>query len=121
MLGWEFFIFRQGEDGRDYARWERALARWQAGWGGDEWLDDLVSQGAATDLGGNGYPNRYTVRAGALVAMLRDGLPKHDGPPVIGDDYFLPGGWTGNAKIDIARLESLDPIELLLVEAWDQS
>ncbi len=116
MLGWEFFVTRQAD-----AKASPALASWQASLGGLAWLENLVSKGMAIDLGGNGYPCRYVVAAGTITAMLAHGLPKHDGPPVFGSDYYLPNGWTGNAQVDMARLRSIDPNELLLVEAWDQS
>jgi hypothetical protein len=121
MLGWEFFIRRQDDEAHRATRSTPTLARWQAGIGGTQWLDDLVSKGVAADLGGNGYPNRYTLPVGVVVSVLAGGLPRHSGPLVIGDDYVLPGGWTGNAQFDIAQLKSLDPNEILLVEAWDQS
>jgi hypothetical protein len=40
---------------------------------------------------------------------------------VIGDNYALPAGYVGDARIDMARLESLPADEPLIVEAWDQS
>jgi hypothetical protein len=116
MLGWEFFVTSQSHAGEP-----PSLASWRAGLGGTEWLDDLVSKGLATDLGGDGYPNRYSVPAGVLVAVLTNGIPKHGGPLVLGDDYVLPSGWTADARIDIARMRSIDPCEVLVVEAWDQS
>lgn len=122
MLGWEFFIRRQAGTATAPRKTNAPLlASWMAGLGGTEWLDDLVSAGIAVHLDGNGYPTRYSIPAGALVEVLGHGLPKHDGPLVIGDDYVVPGGWAGNAKIDLASLQSLAPNELLLVEAWDQS
>ncbi len=122
MLGWEFFVIRQSNSAlAEGMREGSLLASWRAGLGGTQWLYDLVESGVATDLGGNGYPCRYEVPAHALVAALAQGPPKHTGPPIFGSDYALPGGWTGQAKIDLARLRSLDPNEILLVEAWDQS
>ena len=120
MLGWEFFVLRRDNE-RKTPRSAVALARWRAGIGGTRWLEDLVSKGLAEDLGGDGYPSRYTVGARALVELLTQGLPQHDGPFVVGDDYVLPGGWTGDSKIEFESLRALDPTETLLVEAWDQS
>jgi hypothetical protein len=111
MLGWEFFVRRQGDESRHDGPSGATLARWRAGIGGTRWLDDLVTKGVAADLVGNGYPNRYTVPAGAVVTVLGTGLPNHDGPLVIGDDYVLPGAWTGDAKIDLPQLKLLDPNE----------
>ncbi|HSP31283.1 MAG TPA: hypothetical protein VLO13_04635 [Halomonas sp.] len=122
MLGWEFFITRQIGIGTVTRNKDApVLASWLASVGGTEWLNNLVTAGVAAHLDGNGYPSLYSIPAGALVEVLRDGLPKHDGPLVIGDDYVLPGGWTGDARIDLASLQSLIPNELLLVEVWDQS
>lgn len=122
MLGWEFFITRQIRNGADAQKAnEPLLASWLAGVGGTKWLDDLVSAGVAIHLDGNGYPTRYSIPVGALIEVLSDGVPRHKGPLVVGDDYVLPGGWTGNARIDLVSLKSLASNELLLVEAWDQS
>ena len=122
MLGWEFFVRKQSYAGADGHAAEGApLASWKASLGGTQWIDDLVTNSKAADLGGDGYPNRYTVAAGTMLAVLRQGLPRHDGPLVLGDDYVLHQGWTGDASIDIERLQLIDPSEILLVEAWDQS
>lgn len=122
MLGWEFFVMRQ-EDARSRKPGDPdiSLARWMAGLGGDQWLHDLIAQGKATNFEGNGYPKSSLVSAGALADVLGKGLPQHKGPLVIGDDYVMPGGWRGDAVIDLDRLRALDPHEILLVEAWDQS
>ena len=99
----------------------RALATWQTGINGMDWLEELVAKGIGADLGGNGYPNTYEMPAGVMLAILANGIPKHGGPTVAGDDYVLPRGWTGNASIDLERLRSMEPSEILIVEAWDQS
>lgn len=120
MLGWEVFVYRQirtpqGEPGKIL------LARWMTGLNGLDWLEDLVKTNRAVDLGGDGYPCRYSIAAGVLSPVLSRGLPAHDGPPVIGDDYALPAGWNGDLKADHAALASRPSEEQLLVEAWDQS
>lgn len=122
MLGWYFFIYTQSDRSEDQTAGNAPkLASWEAGIGGTDWLTDLVNAGRANSLGGNGYPNRFTLTAGVLQSTLRFGLPKHGGFPVIGDDYFLPAGWTGNDQIDFERLQSIDPNEIVLVDVWDQS
>jgi hypothetical protein len=80
-----------------------------------------VVVGKASDLGGDGYPCRYALMAGVLKVALQSGVPAHNGPMVIGDDYCLPAGRTGSARIDGKRLSELDPDTLLSIEAWDQS
>jgi hypothetical protein len=120
MLGWEFFVTRQVGPIDPKAR-RAPLARWMTGIGGTKWLDDLASKGGALDLGGNGYPCLYAVPAAVLVAVLRHGPPRIDAPPVVGENYYLPGGWIGDTNIDLVGLRSIDPLEMLQVEAWDQS
>ena len=122
MLGWYFVIYPQrvlvaGLKLEDSVR----LATWETGLGGTKWIAQLCTLGQAVDLGGNGYPNRYVIPAGTLARVLQQGVPSHTSPPVIGDDYYLPPNWTGEATIDIERLKSLPPEVLLAVEAWDQS
>ena len=122
MLSWQFFIKRQVTNALGAGDFENpTVATWESGWGGTDWIEHLVEKGSATDLGGNGYPCRYLASAAVLFSTLQHGVPKHTGPPVIGDDYFLPGGWTGKANIDLPRLRELDASEILVVEAWDQS
>lgn len=118
MLGWEFFISRQHVSA---ANTEKTVAFWKAGIGGTHWIDALVSEGRAADLGGNGYPLRYSVTAGVLLSVLRRGLPNHEGPPVIGDNYVMPKGWVGEGRVKLEILEAIPSDEVLLVEAWDQS
>ena len=91
------------------------------GIGGTCWLDRMVESGHAIDLGGNGYPYRYALAVGTLLRTLQSGTPKAEGPPVIGDDYFLPGHWTGRNHIELELLQAADPTELLIVKAWDLS
>lgn len=122
MLGWEIMI----ERGANKAPYEvplkgQLVATWMTGPGGTRWLDRLVESGHAVDLGGNGYPFRYVLGVGTLLRVLRSGTRQGDGPPVIGDDYFLPSNWTGKNWLELELLQGADHAELLVVEAWDQS
>jgi hypothetical protein len=124
MLGWEFYVIRQADvdhHDREAEASRLSLATWRAGLGGTRWLNDLVTRGVAFDRGGTGYPHRYEVRAGVLLAAISHGIPKHTGPLVIGDDYVTPPGWMDDVRIDADTLRALDPHEVLVVEAWDQS
>jgi len=56
-----------------------------------------------------------------LATAIRLGPPRHNGPPVFGEDYVLPGGWVGDFELDRAALAECRPDEELVVEAWDQS
>lgn len=103
MLGWQIFIHRQvsgqSPDVTNPTN-ESLLATWMTGIGGTDWLDALVKEGKAVDLGGNRYPCRYTAIAANVLPKISCGPPPHDGPFVIGDDYVLPGGWVGEVRID---------------------
>jgi hypothetical protein len=63
MLGWNLSVYRQADNRTSPATKESAtnarLAVWQTGVGGLTWLDELVKEGKAINLGGNGYPDRY--------------------------------------------------------------
>ena len=112
MLGWEVFVYPEGDESKKIARWKTSVY-------GLAWIDELVNTGQAIDLGGNGYPIRYSVMAGILVSILKDGLPGNESPLVVGDDYTIPKGW--NDQLHIGNLLEYPPDQVLIVEAWDQS
>jgi hypothetical protein len=64
MLGWHISVYRQADGGTEPATSETSpgtrLAVWQTSFDGLRWLDELAAEGKALDLGGNGYPTRYT-------------------------------------------------------------
>jgi len=85
------------------------------------WIDELVKLGKAMDLGGNGYPSKFTAIAEELIAQIpscsvdetwdhRRIFKRHDGPL----KYFLH-------YVDPAAVTACLPDEWLLVEAWDNS
>jgi hypothetical protein len=121
MLGWEVFVSRQETESSLEKQDEVLLARWTTGIRGLDWIDDLIKADKATDLGGNGYPFRYSSTAGVLLPILTGGLPPNSSPAVIGDDYVLPPGWNGNIELDLAKWSDCPSEERLVIEAWDQS
>lgn len=123
MLGWMILVCRQTPEERDAAigGHENVLARWEAGFGGTSWLEQLVTDGKAVKLNGNGYPCRYVSTAEAVFPLLSSGPPLHSGPLVIGDDYVTPGGWTGNATFKRSEISECAPGETITIDAWDQS
>lgn len=116
MLGWEVFVYRQGTKTP-----ENLIARWRTSVFGLEWLDQLVEDKRATGLYGSGYPNHYSVTAGVLLPIITNGLPANNSPLVVGDDYILPAGWSGDISWNREAVLTCSKDELLLVEAWDQS
>jgi hypothetical protein len=113
VLGWEVFVTRQGSDA--------SVANWKTSVFGLTWLDQLVEENRAVDLGGNGYPNRYSVAARVLLPIITGTLPANASPLVVGEDYVMPAGWSGVAELNAHNVAACHPDEQLLVEVWDQS
>lgn len=124
MIGFEIFVYRADLVTDPEAYWpeEHALlASWLVGgFHGLDWIDELVKVGKANDLGGSGYPLRYTAMAKDFIPTLLKGIPRPAGSPIIGDDYYLPAGWVGKPEIQ-QNLSAVPGDELLLINAWDQS
>jgi len=72
MLGWAVFVFREKELEKEKSSRAKArsLASWETGMFGLQWIDRLVKDGKAVDLGGNGYPNRYTTTVDILLPLI---------------------------------------------------
>ncbi len=121
MLGWEFFIDKQLDGASKRGIPRRPLASWKTGLSGIDWLEELVNQGQAEFLGGDGYPLRYRAKASVLALKLLAGPPVHRGPLVIGDDYVMAPDYTGAFTIDRARFSECQLDEILEIEAWDLS
>lgn len=122
MLGWEIYIYRlHSGDTQDSLNLtnENLLASWLTGLGGLNWIEAIVKEGKAEDLGGNGYPIRYTTTASEILAKISSEPLRHEYPLVIGDDY--PSGWISNVSFDYSKISQCLPDEQLLIEAWDQS
>jgi hypothetical protein len=122
-LGWEFVVFKKSDTdakGSPYRQGLRFLASWECGLGGEEWIEDLVAAGKASPQK-HDFMRTFVVTAEVMNDILRNGIPKHTGPEVVGDDYYMPKGWTGNALFDWKALRELRPDELLIVDMFDQS
>ncbi len=129
MLGWHVSVYRL-EDGGAWpgtvdSRLSTRLAVWQTSDVhviGLDWLDELVKAGNAIDLGGDGYPNRYTARAKYLIPKVIDHAPPHANKTwVCGPEDILGPGWEGRTVTDPAAAAQCRPNEWLLVVAWDES
>lgn len=125
MIGWHISIHRQSDDGGHPASFDSpygsSLAVWQTGFRGREWLDDLARRSLAINLGGNGYPSRYTATAEQILPRL---VPK---PPFANDVWrydprdILTDKWHGKTFMDHEGLAKCVPSEWLLIEVWDES
>ncbi len=125
MLGWHISIYRQTNGGESPATFESAegtrLSVWQAGIGGLDCFRELVEAGKAIDLGGNGYPCRYTATAENLIPRFIET------PPQAREHWLLDAGdvvtdkWEGKTVVDGTTAAQCRPDEWLIVEAWDES
>ncbi len=124
MLGWHVSVYRQTDGGMAPATTESAegarLAVWQTGVEGLDWLRELVTEGKVVDLGGNGYPSRFTATAEVIV-------PRIDTPPEARTDWLLDAGdfvtdkWEGKTVVDGGVAAQCPAGEWLIVEVWDES
>ncbi len=121
MLGWSISIYRHINNPILNKTEAVLIAQWETSVYGICWIDDLVKEGKAKDLGRFGYPSRYSITAGVLLPIIKSGLPSHDSPLVIGDDYIMPEGWNSELQIDLQKLSDCPSDEILFIHAWDQS
>jgi len=85
------------------------------------WLNELVKKGQAINLGGDGYPCRYTARAEHLIPPILGGPPEARGTWLFGVHDVVTEKWAGRTVTDRAVVGACAPDEWLLVEAWDES
>ena len=125
MTGWHISVYRQTDKGASPATPQspegKRVAVWQTGSGGLQWVKELVKEGKATDLGGNGYPCRYTATARDLIPRIIDGPPGARSVWASGEKDILTDTWAGRTVIDHAEFAACRPDEWLLIEAWDES
>lgn len=96
---------------------------WQTGIGGLDWLIELAKQGKAVDLGGNGYPSRFTARAEILVPHIVTGAFPANETWVIPEGSYIPDpeAYVGKTRVEKEAAQECRPDEWLLVEVWDES
>lgn len=124
MIGWHISIYKQADDALLPATFETPqgprLAVWQTGGDGLNWIDEAVKAKKAIDLGGDGYPCRYTATAEFLTPYL--GKPPEANLVWISDPGDILGeGWEGKTVIDQEAVGICLPGEWLLIDAWDES
>jgi hypothetical protein len=125
MLGWNFSVYKQRDDGASPATAQSqhgpCLAEWQTGLGGRDWLEELVKAGKAINLGGNGYPCRYTATAEYLIPRIIETPPGARAVWVYQKGDIVTEKWKGKTVVDREAAAHCRPDEWLLVEAWDES
>lgn len=125
MLGWHISIYRQTDEGASPATLGSnpgtRVAVWQTGLSGLDWINELVEAGNAINLGGRGYPSRYTATAENLIPRIVDEPPGARRIWAFGAGDVLTDKWVGETLIDEAAAAACRPGEWLLIEAWDES
>ena len=125
MLGWHISVFRQAGGGllpaTPKAEQGDRIAAWQTGTGGLDWLNELVSQGRAINLGGDGYPYWYTAQSQHIASRIIDEAPEAREFWTFGRDDLIGEGWEGRTKTSRDASDSCRPDEWLTVEVWDES
>lgn len=125
MLGWHISVFKQQSVGSSPAGFETKpglrLGVWQTGYSGLDWIDTLVKSGRAIDLGGNGYPMRYTAQKKEIAQQILEGPPEAKSTWSCEPTDILTKDWVGRTAIDEIELKNCDPDEWLLIQAWDES
>ena len=124
-LGWHISVYRQQNDGSSPATFNAelgaCLAVWQTGSDGLRWIDDLVKQQKAIDLGGDGYPLEYTAMATHLIPRLRDNPPEANAIWSRDAGDILTPQWLGKTTKYQAAMDACRPDEWLKIQAWDES
>jgi len=125
MLGWNIAVYKQGSDASSPATLESVtgarLAVWQTGLEGLNWIEKLVKTGKAINLGGNGYPCRYTATAENLIPQIIDEPPMTKKVWTYGANDIITEQWEGQTVINRTKAAACRPGEWLLIEAWDES
>lgn len=127
MLGWSISVYRQTDKGTTPATEKSPRGTYVAYWGTDvgglKWIDELVKEGKAIELGGNGYPYYYTAPAEHLIPTILNDPPGALKTFVRGESEILEEMWKekSGTVINQTVVSICRPDEWLLVEAWDKS
>jgi hypothetical protein len=122
MIGYSISVYEfvEGVDITSISNDYEALATWTSGgFGGLDWIDNLVSEAKAEDLGGDGYPIYYKAKAQVILQALATDTLKNEGQTIMDDENVITSDW--RSKIDTSEIAKLKPNQQLIIEAWDLS
>ena len=122
MIGYSISVYEfvEGMDITSISNDNEALATWtSAGFDGLDWIDNLVSEAKAEDLGGNGYPLYYKAQAQVILRTFALGTPKNERQTIMDDENVMTSDW--RSKIDTSAIAKLKPNQQVIIEAWDLS
>lgn len=113
MLGWKVYVKKEPDT---------LIASWYVGLGGLFWIDELVKEGLAQDLGGHGYPNTYSAKSQVILPKIYPKPPtSNNAKAVIGDNYILSNDNCWNVELVELEIQRCRTEETLIIEAWDMS
>jgi hypothetical protein len=125
MLGWHISVFRQETNLEEPPSFESPsgarIAVWQTGLDGLDWVDELIEEGKASLLGGNGYPLRFTAQASVVIPIAVKGPPHARKAWVSDPGDILTSKWEGKTTINEEEANACAPSEWLILEVWDES
>ena len=108
MIGWWITVRKLGNNSFV------SLACWTSPVGGLQWLDELLKDGRAIQLWGNGYPSRYIVQAKFAFHEMLTHKPTNIS---VDEKEFREG----DTIIHHERIKSCVPDDFFIVDAWDRS
>lgn len=114
MLGWQIFVTGIDTEGN-----KKTIASWESGVNGCDWIEDLVQQKLAAYLGGNGYPNRYSMSFGLLLDKIIPSPPGILQPTTVVDDSEEKTTFKFKLHDDV--ILDIDSNTKVEIEAWDLS
>jgi|TARA_B100000959_G_C14539468_1_gene442937 hypothetical protein len=123
MLGWHISVYRKADDSDPSGdiSYGTRVAVWQTGFRGLQWIDRLVKSGKGIDLGGDGYPLRYSIQAGHIIPQILDGPPEANEEWKCDPWDIVNEKWEGRTVINYQEANACQIGEWLFVEAWDES
>lgn len=125
MIGWNINVYRQKSPialpATAASHAGERLAAWQTDEYGLAWIDKLVKEGTAIDLGGDGHPCQYTSPSKYITAQITDGPPRANDVWLREDFDFVTDEWLGKTMIDSEVIARCNDEEWLLIVAWDES
>ena len=124
-MGWLTSIHRQTEALDRPATFDTVAGLELASWSSDslglDWIDALARNGKAVDLGGDGYPRRYTITVANFLQEIVHGPPGTaifaDGTTPRPDEEI----WIYSSRVNRAGIAECRTDEWLLVDAWDST
>ena len=122
MLGWHINIFKTEVKkfiAYDATTTELRIASWSTGEAGLDWLKKLAQSKRIQELGGNGYPYRFSAKAFEIIPIIKTGY-SISSELSNSYEYVFQEYERRTLKIDPTKFNGCSLQDQLLIEAWDQ-